>query len=74
LILSTVVELSKKSLAGKFDFVFMAMTVLAVNRLHQSVPRTLIVVGALAILFHRPRRAHADYDAHAAKGENRSAA
>jgi len=34
LILSTVVELSKKSLAGRFDFVFMAMTVIAVSRLH----------------------------------------
>ena len=55
LILSTVVGLSKKSLTGKFDFVFVALTVIAVNRLHQSVPRTLIVVGILAILFHRPR-------------------
>jgi chromate transporter len=55
LILSTVVELSKKSLAGKLDFVFMALTVIAVNRLHQSVPRTLVAVGFLAILFHRPR-------------------
>jgi chromate transporter len=49
------VGLSKKSLAGKFDFVFIALTVIAVNRLHQSVPRTLIAVGLLAILFHRPR-------------------
>jgi chromate transporter len=56
LILSTVVGLSKKSLAGKFDFVFMALTVIAVNRLHQSVPRTLVGVGLLAILFHRPRK------------------
>jgi chromate transporter len=56
LILSTVVGLSKKSLAGKFDFVFMALTVIAVNRLHQSVPRTLVAVGFLAILFHRPRK------------------
>jgi chromate transporter len=56
LILSTVVQLSKKSLAGRFDFVFVSLTVLAVNRLHQSVPRTLIVVGILAILFHRPVR------------------
>jgi chromate transporter len=54
LILSTVVGLSEKSLAQKFDFVFMALTVIAVNRLHQSVPRTLIAVGLLAILFHRP--------------------
>ena len=56
LILSTVVQLSKKSLAGKFDFVFMALTVLAVNRFHQSVLRTLLVVGLLATLFHRPGR------------------
>jgi chromate transporter len=54
LILSTVVGLSEKSLAQKFDFVFMALTVIAVNWLHQSVPRTLIAVGLLAILFHRP--------------------
>jgi len=56
LVLSTVVGLSKKSLTGNFDFVFMALTVIAVNRLHQSVPRTLIAVGLLAILFHRPRK------------------
>ena len=56
LILSTVVQLSKKSLAGRFDFIFMALTVLAVNRLHQSVPRTLIAVGIVSILFHRPAR------------------
>jgi len=57
LILSTVLQLSKKALAGKFDFIFMALTVISVNRLHQSVPRTLIVVGIVAILFHRPSRA-----------------
>lgn len=56
LLLSTVVGLSKKALAQKFDFVFMAATVLAVNRLHWSVPRALIVVGILAILFHHPRK------------------
>lgn len=56
LILSTVVGLSKKSLSDRFDFLFMALTVLAVNRLHQSVPRTLIAVGLLAVLFHRPRK------------------
>ena len=74
LILSTVVQLSRKSLAGKFDFVFMALTVLAVNRLHQPVPRTLIVVGILSILYHRPGRARATLDEHGAKGEERSAA
>jgi chromate transporter len=56
LILSTVVGLSEKSLEGKFDFVFMALTVIAVNRLHLGIPRTLVVVGALAILFHRPSK------------------
>lgn len=55
LILSTVVGLSKKSLTSNVDFVFIALTVIAVNRLHQSVPGTLIAVGLLAILFHRPR-------------------
>jgi chromate transporter len=57
LILFTVVQLSKKSLANRFDFVFMALTVIAVNRLHPSVPRTLIGVGIMAVLFHHPRRA-----------------
>jgi chromate transporter len=56
LILSTVVGLSRKSLAHKFDFVFIALTVIAVNWLHRSVPQTLIAVGLLAILFHRPRK------------------
>jgi chromate transporter len=56
MVLSTVVGLSKKSLTDKLDFVFMALTVIAVNRLHQSVPRTLVAVGLLAILFHRPRK------------------
>jgi chromate transporter len=46
--------MSKKSLSGKFDFVFIALTVIAVNRLHLGVPRTLVAVGLLAILFHRP--------------------
>ncbi len=56
LILYTVVGLSKKSLAGKFDFVFMALAVISVNRLHLGVPLTLVAVGILAILYHRPRR------------------
>ena len=56
LILSTVVSLSKKSLSSNFDFVFMAITVIAVNRLHLGVPRTLIGVGILAILFHYQRK------------------
>jgi chromate transporter len=57
LILSTVIGLSKKSLSHNFDFVFIAATVIAVNRLHLGVPRTLVLVGILAILFHHPRKA-----------------
>jgi chromate transporter len=56
LILATVVQLSKRSLDGRVDLLFVAMTVVGVNTLHQSVPRTLAVVGLLAILWHRPRK------------------
>jgi chromate transporter len=56
LILYTVVNLSKKALSRNFDFVLMAATVLAVNRLHWSVPRALIVVGLVSVLLHRPVR------------------
>ncbi|MGC1449159.1 MAG: chromate transporter [Candidatus Sulfotelmatobacter sp.] len=62
LILSTVASLSKKSLSHNFDFVFMAATVIAVNRLHLGVPRTLIAVGVLATLFHHPRKAQKESD------------
>ena len=56
LLLSTVVNLSKKSLASKFDLAFIALTVICVNRLHLGVPKTLVAVGILAILFHYPRK------------------
>ena len=56
LILSTIVGLSKKALAQTFDLVFVALAVIAVNQLHLGVPRTLIGVGILAILFHYPRK------------------
>ncbi len=56
LILFTVVGLSKKALSHRFDFIFMAATVLAVNRLHWSVPKALLIVGILATLFHFPRK------------------
>jgi chromate transporter len=57
LVLSTVVQLSRRSLDQKFDFIFIALTVLAVNRFHLSVPTALIAVGAAAILWHHPRKA-----------------
>ena len=56
LLLSTVVNLSQKSLSSKFDLAFIALTVIAVNKLHLGVPRTLVGVGILAILFHYPRK------------------
>lgn len=55
LILSTVVQLSKKALDDWGDYVFVAMTVAAVIWLHQSVLTTLVGVGIIAILWHRPR-------------------
>jgi chromate transporter len=54
LVLSTVVQLMKRSLNGRFDVIFVALTVLAVNVFHFSVPTALIGVGLLAILWHRP--------------------
>ncbi len=57
LILATVVQLGKKSLAARADYVFLALTVIAVNWLHQSVLTTLVVVGFLSVLWHRPRAA-----------------
>ena len=56
LILYTVLQLSKKSIDRHMDLVFMALTVIAVNRFHVSVLWTLLGVGALAILWHRPRK------------------
>jgi chromate transporter len=55
LILFTVIQLSKKSLDRHMDLVFVALTVIAVNRFHLSVLWALLGVGALAILWHRPR-------------------
>jgi chromate transporter len=55
LILSTVVQLSRGSLEERFDYVFVALTVLAVNRFHVSVLHALVAVGLMAILWHRPR-------------------
>jgi chromate transporter len=56
LILATTINLGKKSLAHAYDLVFVALTVYGVDRLHQSVPRVLIVVGILAIFWYRPRK------------------
>ena len=56
LILATTIQLGKRSLAYVYDLVFVGLTVFGVDQLHQSVPRVLIVVGILAVLWYRPRK------------------
>ena len=56
LILATTFQLGRKSFSHKYDLIFVALTVIGVNQLHQSVPRVLIGVGVLAILWYRPRK------------------
>jgi chromate transporter len=56
LLLVTVIQLGRKSLGKYVDLFFVALTVIAVNRLHIAVPWALIGVGALAIAWHRPRK------------------
>jgi chromate transporter len=52
LILVTTLELGRKTLSRAADIVFVVMTVVAVNRLHLSVPIVLIGVGALAVAWY----------------------
>ncbi|HKD85539.1 MAG TPA: chromate transporter [Terriglobales bacterium] len=56
LVLATTIQLGKRSLAHAYDLVFIGLTVFGVDQLHQSVPRVLIVVGILAVLWYRPRK------------------
>ena len=56
LLLATVIQLGKKSLSHQFDLFFVLITVLAVDRLHLGVPKTLVIVGLVAIFFHYPRK------------------
>ncbi|MEO3474115.1 chromate transporter [Roseomonas sp. CAU 1739] len=54
LTLSTVLGLSRRSLAGRFDWIFIVLTVIAVNRLHLPVLAALLGVGLPAVFWHRP--------------------
>jgi chromate transporter len=54
LILATAVQLGKKSLEHRADAVFVAVTVVGVNRFHFSVLTVLVVVGLVATLWYRP--------------------
>jgi chromate transporter len=56
LILATTIQLGKKSLIHVYDLIFVGLTVFGVDRLHQSVPRVLIAVGIMAILWYHPRK------------------
>jgi len=56
LILATAVQLGKRSLEHTADAVFVVVTVLGVNRLHQSVLTVLVTVGLIATLWYRPRK------------------
>jgi chromate transporter len=54
LILATVMQLGSKALSHNYDLVFVALAVIGVNRLHQSVLTVLVAVGTVAILWYRP--------------------
>ncbi|MGH7179945.1 MAG: chromate transporter, partial [Tepidisphaeraceae bacterium] len=49
------VQVGEKTLKNVADAVFVALTVVGVSILHFRVPHVLLVVGTLAILWHRPR-------------------
>jgi len=57
LILATAVQLGQRSLEHSSDLVFVALTIIGVNRLHQSVLTVLVAVGLVAVFWYRPRKA-----------------
>ncbi|MGA8535722.1 MAG: chromate transporter [Candidatus Tumulicola sp.] len=56
LIAATWYQIGKKSVKGFYDALFILAAVLGVNHFKFSVPQVLIVVGAVAIFAHRPRK------------------
>lgn len=56
LVLAVTFQLGRKSLNRWSDAVFVVLTVIGVDLLHQSVLLVLFVVGALAIYWYRPGR------------------
>lgn len=70
MVLAVTIQLGLKTVTRMADIVFVALTVIGVTVLHQSVLLVLAVVGALAIYWYRPGApAHAG-----AKEENHEAA
>ncbi|HUC17414.1 MAG TPA: chromate transporter [Acetobacteraceae bacterium] len=55
IVFSVAADLARKSLSGVADLLFVALTIIAVNLLHLSVLVALLLVGALAIWWRRPR-------------------
>ena len=56
LILSTAVQLGKKSLGHAADAIFVGVTIVGVNVLHLSVLTVLLVVAPVAAIWYRPGR------------------
>jgi len=54
LILATAMQLGRRALAHSYDLVFVALAVIGINRLHQSVLHVLLVLGAVAVLWYHP--------------------
>jgi chromate transporter len=54
LILATTTQLGRKALAHRYDLVFVALAVIGINHLKQSVLTVLLVVGVVAIAWYRP--------------------
>lgn len=63
LVFALAVQVAQKALAGIGDLVFVAVTAAAVSVFHLGVPHVLLAVGAVAIWWHRPRRASPGKDA-----------
>ena len=55
LVMAVAVQIGRKFLARIDDLVFVALAIIGVNLLHLSVLVVLVVTGALAIWWHRPR-------------------
>ena len=58
LIAATWYQLGKKSIHSNFDAVVILLAVVGINQFKLSVPVVLLVVGALAIYYHRPGAVH----------------
>jgi chromate transporter len=56
LVFSVTAQLGRSTLDRVSDVVFVALTAVLVHFLHLSVLLALLVVGVLAVWWHRPRR------------------